>query len=369
MSDVEVLEPTAGVEETQPTADVPATPEAVAPTAGGDEPSPATSAAEASTRARDPKTGRFTKADGSPVSDAEQAAMEAAVASSPQTPTTETAKPPEAPAPVTAPFVVRGDGQKFTFPDAALNEAGDLTIKATQVPNLRMLIAEGLSHRGSWRQKEQGYQQQIEQAGAVEKARADRAEMVAAKLIDAIGSADWMTAAVADPREAQYLIRELALEFNQAKLTAPRPEPEAKQADVPVEQIVANCQTTLSEYIDELLENPQAKAVYNTPELRTALKSRIQRRWRAYFNEDGNDILLHENAVDADVMEELNERLAAKKAADDQARKLADAAAKNAARTAAPAVPSTVPAKGSPTPGEVKQPKTKAQWARDHGFA
>lgn len=370
MSDVEVLEPTAGVEETQPTADVPATPEAGAPTAGGDEPSPAASDTEASTRARDPKTGRFAKADGSPVSDAEQAALEAASPASPQTPVTETAKPPETPAPVTAPFVVRGDGQRFTFPDAALNETGDLTIKATQVPNLRMLIAEGLSHRGSWRQKEQGYQQQIEQAGAVETARADRAEMVAAKLIDAIGNADWMTAAVADPREAQYLIRELALEFNQAKLTAPRTEPRAEQAEPEPQEIEQAARQTLNEYIiEELLESPQAKAVYTTPEQRQAVAKRFQRRLAAYFKVDGTEILLHENAVDADFMEELNDRIAQKKAADAQASKLADAAAKNAARNTSPAVPSTVPAKGSPTPGEVKTPKTKAQWAREHGFA
>lgn len=369
MSDVEVLEPTAGVEETQPTADVPATPEAVAPPPAGEEPVSEASATEASTRARDPKTGRFTKADGSPVSDAEQAALEATALASPQTPTPDAAKPPETPAPVTAPFVVRGDGQKFTFPDAALNEAGDLTIKATQVPNLRMLIAEGLAHRGSWRQKEQGYQQQIEQAGAVEKARADRAEMVAAKLIDAIGNVDWMTAAVADPREAQYLIRELALEFNQAKLAAPKVEERAEAADVPPEQIEQAARTTLNEYIEELLESPQAKAVYTTPEQRQAVTKRFQRRLAAYFKADGNDILLHENSVDADFMEELNERVAHKKAADEQARKLAEAAAKNAARNATSPVPSTVPAKGSPTPGEVRTPKTKAQWAREHGFA
>lgn len=364
MSDVEVLEPTAGTEEVQPAAEVPANADATsAPGGAGDEPAGTGTEPTASTRVRDEK-GRFAKQE------QEEAIADAAARGEPPTPVVPAV--PETPAPTKPtgdPFTFRAEGQRIPLPGALLSPDGALTVPPDQVPVVRQLLAEGVQYRTSWRQREQEYRRQIEQAGAVEKARADRAEMVAAKLIDAIGNVDWMTAAVADPREAQYLIRELALEFNQAKLAAPRVEEKQQASEVPPEQVEQAARTTLNEYIEELLESPQAKAVYTTPEQRQAVTKRFQRRLAAYFKADGNDILLHENSVDADFMEELNERVAHKKAADEQARKLAEAAAKNAARNATSPVPSTVPAKGSPTPGEVRTPKTKAQWAREHGFA
>src|SRR3990167_8805352 len=147
MPETEVLEPTAGVEETQPTAEAPAAPEGEAPSAPVAETATTEPAAPTTARPRGPD-GRFIKADGTQASEAEHAAMEAAPPASPPPAST----PPQ-PAPTPGePFVFRADGQKIPVPGAAVSTDGTLTIPADQVPAIRQLLAEGVSHRGSWRQ-------------------------------------------------------------------------------------------------------------------------------------------------------------------------------------------------------------------------
>lgn len=364
MSVAEATEPTAVTDEVTTTAEVPEAPDTPASPAPVAETAPADPSGESS-RPRDPKTGRFIKADGSLASDAEQAAIEASIAS-PEAPAP--ASPPPAPATAGTPFVVRGDGQRFQFPDATLTEAGDLMVKASQVPNLRMLISEGLAHKGSWRQKEQEYKQQIEQAGATERAQAEKYNKAAVRLWNALSNPEFLAAASRDPREIEYLRREVELELRQADMEAPRPAMQEPQGSEPDPQALQeSARATLKGYVEELLERPQAKTVYDTPEKRQALEKRLQRRLAAYFTElEDGSVALHENAVDADFEEELNDRLAARQEAE-KARKAAEF---NAKRNAPPPnVPPVVSTKAPPPPAPASTKyESRDDWRRKNGI-
>lgn len=367
MSVAEVMEPTAGAEEATTPAEVPATPDAPESPAPVAETAPADPTGESS-RPRDPKTGRFIKADGTLASDAEQATMEAESPASPQPPT------PAPPAPTGDPFVFRASGEKITLPDATLNPDGDLVVKAGQVPFLRQLLAEGVEHRRTFRTREQEWNQKVEQAKATETARADKYNRAAVMLFEAVSSQDWLTAAAADPREVQYLIRELGLELQKADLTIPKTEvpKDAGPTEPDPVAIEHDARATLKGYIEELLERPQAKAVYDTPKKRQALERRLQRRLAAYFTqlEDGS-IALHENRVDEDFDDELNERLAIKQEADRRAEEARKAAEFNARRAAPPApVPPVVSTKAPPAPPpQPTKYESREEWRRKNGLS
>src|SRR3990167_6575346 len=267
MTETEVLEPTSGVEETPTATETPAAPEGVAPSAPVVETAITEPAASLSTRPRGPD-GRFIKADGTQASEAEHAAMEAAP---PTSPPPAALTPPPAPTPG-EPFVFRGDGQKIPVPGASLSSDGTLTIPADQVPAIRQLLAEGVSHRGSWRQREQEYKNQIESASATEKARADKYNKASVLLWDRVTNPDWLASASADPREIEYLRRELDLELKTADLRAPKAPDQPKQDPaVQQQQLEQSARTALDEEVELLLDGPQARALYTSPEDRKSL--------------------------------------------------------------------------------------------------
>lgn len=328
---VEALEPTAGVEETQPTAEAPAAPEPSAPSAPADEAATTEPAAAVSTRQRGPD-GRFIKADGTQASEAEHAAIVAADPASPPSPV-----PP--PAPVTQPFVVRGDGQRHTLP-GTINEKGELTIPAEHVPGYKQLLAEGLAHRGSWRQKEQDYQRQIEEAGAVKGAEAEKWFGILSKLYVKLTDPDTLRTLAADPREVDYLKRELELEHQMAEIGAPKLR-EAPPQDPAVEQqqLRVAATDTLREYVEELLESPQARSVYTTPEDREKAIKRYERRLAAYFVEQDGQGLLLDTLI---VKEDFDEELALRQAQIAQAKERQKAEEFNAKRNVPPVAPPPV---------------------------
>lgn len=365
-STLEAPEPTAGVEETPLTAEAPAAPEGASPPAAGDEPDPAGKAPSQSTRPRDAH-GRFIKADGTVASDAEQAQMEQSIAP-PVAPAP--TSPPVAAVPAGAPFVVRGDGQRLTMPGSTLTPQGDLLVQAEHIPTYRQLIAEGLAHRGSWRQRETEYKQQIEHAGAAAEARVAKYNDASVYLFDLISDRSKLAALVESPERIEMVRERLALMLERHDLNIP------KTAATPAEQqpsanndavMEQAARATLDGYLEELLESPQAKAVYDTPEKRQALGKRFQRRLNAYFQEHDGGIALHENSVDEDFKEELQERLEARKLA----LQTAKAAEFNATRRPnPPAAPPVVSTKGSGSTGNTSERvfKSKEEYRRAMGL-
>jgi hypothetical protein len=363
MLETEVLEPTLGVEETSITTETPAAPEGVAPSAPGDEPAITESAASLSTRQRGPD-GRFIKADGTQASEAEHAAIEAAAPASPPL----AATPPQ---PASAPgeaFVFRADGQKIPVPGAALSSDGTLTIPADQVPAIRQLLAEGISHRGSWRQREQEYKQQIESASATERARSDKYNRASVLLWERVTDPNWLAAAVADPREVEYLRRELDLELKTADLKAPAPRatPRSDPAEQQ-QQLEQSARSVLDEEVELLLDGPHARALYTSAEDRKALLARYQRRLNAYFTEHEGEIVLDRQVLREDFEEELKLRQGAAKTASANAKAKEFNDRRNAPAVAAPPVVSPKgPGSSGGTAGRVF--KTREEYNKAMGL-
>lgn len=351
--EIEALEPTTVVDETTPTSETPAAPESAAPSAPADEAAITEPAAATSARSRGPD-GRFIKADGTQASEAEHAALVAATPASP--PVVPVAQPPQPVVATPEPFVFRADGQRIPIPGSSVSSEGALTIPADQVPAIRQLLAEGVSHRGSWRQKEAEYQRQVTESSAVERARGDKYNKAAVTMLETIESPEWQNEFTTDPQRALfYLKRELGIMLKESDLDAPRAK-EAPKVDEAVQQqqLETAARETLTEYLEELLDTPQAKAIYATPAERQAALTRYTRRMAAYYVEKDGQLQLHENAVDDDFNEDLKTRQAVKQAASDAQKAHAFNAKRNVPPVTAPPVVST---KGPSASGSGSRPK------------
>src|SRR3990167_4620932 len=316
MTETEVLEPTSGVEETPTATETPAAPEGVAPSAPVVETAITEPAASLSTRPRGPD-GRFIKADGTQASEAEHAAMEAAPPTSPPPAAT---PPPPAPTPG-EPFVFRADGQKIQVPGAAVSTDGTLTIPADQVPTIRQLLAEGVSHRGSWRKEKAESDRQLAEAHAAVDAVKEKYSEVGTLMYRILFDDPAALQALIDSPDRRELLQDrLALMWERSDLKAPKatkaPDADAGQQNQQLEQAARQ---TLAEYVDELLETPQARAIYATEKDREEVKARYVRRLAAYFVDQDGELALHENAVDADFQDELKLRQAGRQAGADAA--------------------------------------------------
>lgn len=355
-NEVEVLESEPVVEETVQPVEASETPETAAPTAPVEG---TTDDATVSARTRDEK-GRFApKTDGSPATDPASAAVPA-----PATPPASVVSSP--PVPAGEPFVFRADGQKIPIPGSTVDSEGHLRIPSGQVPAVRQLLAEGMAHRGSWRQREADYKQQIEQASAVEKARADKYNHAAVFLFDKVNDPNWLQALVNDPeRELALLKRELGLELKTREIATPQPV--AVQApQVPDEQQVEQAaRSVLEEEVEMLLESPLARSVYTAEERETVMK-RYQRRIGAYFVEHEGGPALDRHALKEDFEDELNQR----KQVREQLTATAKAKEFNDKRNQPPAnVPPVVSTKGPG--GNATAPKkydTREAWRKSMGM-
>lgn len=344
----EVLEPPTDVS----TETTDATPEAPAPDTTA--PEPAAAPTEQAARTRDPATGRFIKADGTLEPEAAAPTGGAPPASPPTAPQT-----PVVPV-ASDPWTFRAGGQRIPITGATVSPEGNLTIPADQIPNVRQLLGEGMAYRTTFRQREQEHQRAIKEAETRGSASAQKYNRASVRL--------WEVAEqlLGDrPQELELLRREIALELKSADLEIPKaPTQEAGEPDP--QQLIGAASQMLSEYVEELLERPQAKAVYDTPDKRQALTKRLQRRLGAYFVQHEGQYALHENVVDADFEEELQEKLAAKKTADD-ARKAAEFNAKRNQPSAA--IPPVVSSKGpAATAVQPSTFKDRDEWRRKHGM-
>lgn len=365
----EAPEPTAAVEETEQTAEAPAAPEASSspPSPADAESAAAGKDASAPTRPRDPATGRFVKADGSLASDAEQAAMEAATPPASPPPA---ATPPAPPAPAGEPITFRAAGQRYPIPGSAIDANGNWTIPAEQTAQIRQLLAEGVEYRTNWRKKEQDWKTQVESAGATERARAEKYNRAAVLMFERMANQEWLAAAANDPREVEYLRRELELELKSADLKAPRPAVMPAQQQDPAQQSAAleqAARATLEDEIELLLETPNARALYTSPDDRKALLARYQRRLNAYFTEHEGEIVLDRQILREDFEEEVTARQQMQKAAEDARKAVEFNARRNAPPPAAPPVVST---KAPPAVATtVNVPRDREDWRRRNGIS
>jgi hypothetical protein len=292
MSELEVQEPPAVVEETAlPAAEVPGAPETVSAGAEPDSTEP-----PVSDRPRDTQ-GRFMKRDGSPVAPDEQARLEAAATPVPATPTTPPAPAPPV-VPAGEPFVFRAEGQKIPIPGASLSDQG-LHVPIDQVPAIRQLLAEGMAHRGSWRQKEAEFNRRIEEASTVEKARADRYNAAAVFLFDKVNDPTWLQQLVNDPeRELGLLRRELGLELKTREMQAPKAQtPAAPQPqEVDEAQLTQAFSAALLDEVDELLEDPRYKGLFSPEDIKE-LKDDYTARMAAYAHVDNGQYFVDRETV------------------------------------------------------------------------
>lgn len=78
-------------------------------------------------------------------------------------PPSEPGQPPAATAPAApTPFTFRGDERDYELTGATVGPDGSLTVPAESVEALRGLLGEGIAHRGSWRAREEQYQQALQ---------------------------------------------------------------------------------------------------------------------------------------------------------------------------------------------------------------
>lgn len=324
-------------------------PDAAPPAPPSDEPAPAGQDA-GSDRPRDER-GRFTaKQDTAPAApDGGQPSVPAA-------------EPSPAVAAIPEPFVLRADGQRIPIPDAALTADGDLVIKASQVPQIRQLLAEGVTHRGSWRRREAEYQEQVRAASVAADVKAKKYNEAAVYLYDLLSDPAKLAALTESPERIELVKERLALMLERHDLQMPvAPRQEQERQGLDPQAVESAARATLDGYIEELLERREAKAVYDTPEKRQALAARLQRRIAAYFVEEQGQILLHENAVDADFEEELQERWSAHQAAEQKRKADAFNAKRNAPVTAPPVVGTKAP---PPTAAPNATPTSREEWRK-----
>lgn len=333
----EAVESPTAVAETDLPPETPGSPELSSTEAAAVEAAPP--ASDAPVRTRDPATGRFIKADGSQVSDAEQATLEAK-----EPPAAVVASPPPVTETTTAkadPFIFRGDGQRYPIPGATVSADGTLTIPADQVPNVRQLLAEGVAHRGSWREQQQQAKAATETATATEKARAEKYNAAAVLLWDHLTNPEWLAAAVQSPERLEILRERLEVALQRSDLSVPKgAAPAATDVATDDPRLEQSARAALEEEVELLLEGPAARGFY-TPEQRTALLKQYQRRLNAYFVEHEGQVVLDRHVLAEDFADELAQRQALRGVGD------ADRKAKefNARRNQppAPAVPVVSP--------------------------
>lgn len=370
MSDVdESVRSTAGEEPTQ-AGGAPEAPESgVVDTSPGEE--PGTPTAESSAQPRDDH-GRFasgktatedpasaTPADGDPTAPRPPGEP-------PAQPTTAVVPTPEtAPA---RPFAFRARGQQHAIDGATYDTDGSLKVPPSQVPLVKQLLSEGVEHRQTWRQREQEFQQRVQEASQRGTAEATQWRSMFEHVYGMLQNPEQL-AQLAVEYDARFpLLKErLDLMYERLGAAVPKMEPQ-READPAAQQAELHhaAATAFEEELSDFLELPEYQQVFTGPE-RQALEQRMGARWTSYFTTHEGETVLDRHALKAELDYEANLRTRAKQESDRKAAELARASAANATRGQRPQVPSVVPAKGSPPPAESGK-KDKTAWGREFGF-
>lgn len=127
-----------------------------------DETSPQTPEASAPATAPDPDQPPAAPAD-QPDPSRTRPTPEAPASTPPASPTPPAAPEGSKPTPEAPVWTVRGDRQDVPLTGTAVLDDGSVVVSPEAVPHLHQLIAEGIAHRGSWRQQAQQYQGRIKQ--------------------------------------------------------------------------------------------------------------------------------------------------------------------------------------------------------------
>lgn len=353
---------------TDVTAEVTASPsvesEAPDPSTAPDVPADAESAPGADSGSAQPRAdnGRF--APKGPSTESADAAPPA-VASPPGSPGTTPAAPVAPPAIADRPFTVRATGQVHPIDGAVLQGDGSLKVAPDQVGLVKQLLSEGLHHRATHRQREQEFTSRVEEATKRGTADATRWKSLFEHTYQLLSNPEALVALANGYDERFPILKDrLDVLFDRASLQMPREAPKAAEDPQASERAVQEAASAaFHEELDDFLEEPGYASVFTGEEL-TALRERMEHRWTSYFTQHEGETVLDRHALKA----ELDYEAKLRTRASSNATALAKAAAANATRSAPPAVPSVVPARGSPTPSDTATKPDRATWAREHGL-
>ena len=280
---------------------------------------------------------------------------------------------PSAEAPPAQPseFTYRADGADYVVEGSRVYPDGSVWLPAPVIEDLKAIVAEGIAHRGSWREREAEYQRQVEavQQDAVQQIAAARQESERAKVtLDALDQlrrqgpekvAEWL----------DNLDRNWDLLMARAENQLLRNQYEQAQASTAgyaveqqAQQMVPQLETTLRQSLSALVARPEYRGL-DADQMFTRL---VQRDLDRIFFEADEQTARHLNVpvgyplVNYDVIEE------AVRADADLLRQVSRATERN--RPATPPPP-TVPAAGTATPsGEQSGPKFKTREEMERYF-
>lgn len=219
-------------------------------------------------------------ADGSPARDergrfAQKAVVDAAATedlpSGKAPPVAPAATPPSEPAPGAlrdpsgTPYpawTFKADRQELSIPGSALGDEGAFIPRAA-LPEVQALIAEGMAHRGSWRQRERDYQSQIERLQSSRDPEVERARAFNQGIMDLFAQGPEAVAAWLDDYQVNF--PKFMAEAEAAVLRAQHEQTQAELGEYHAEQEAAEFQPVLEDALDEVFarlkaQHPQADA-------------------------------------------------------------------------------------------------------------
>jgi ribosomal protein S4 len=249
----------------------------------------------------------------------------------------EAPKAPEAPAPVVAePFPIRVNGQRILVPG--------ITVAPEHQDAVRALLVDAYNHRQNFPRMQAEHKQALAQAEAKGKAEAETWFSLMSRTYKILTDPEAVAALAQDPREIQFLKRELQLAFDAAQLRSQSLSP----ASEPAEEVDLEpaARATLAGYVKELFEDNAEASRYFTPEDRQAFERDVQELVEAFFVERDGEIMLNEVKVEAQFKRQLGLLQRAHQARETAARdaeKQKAAAAFNAAQKPVVATPPTPP--------------------------
>lgn len=266
---------------------------------------------------------------------------------------------PEAPAP--APYAFRADGKDWSIDGATVAPDGSLVVPKARLADLQGLLAEGIAHRGSWRQREKDFQQQVADAKAQNTFEVDRGNRLWNLVVEKLQQSPEQVAEWLDGLQEQ--LPGILQQVQQQALDTEREALRASHGDIEVErqaqQLLPQLTSTLQHYTQAVAQrypgvDPQK--VYEK------FYGRLDSIF-AEATEDMPDIGVKQGAYYIR-LDQLEQEFQWAKGLLDAAKAASDTAARNTAAVTPAPVPPTVVGKGTP-PGSESKPipsfKTKEE--------
>lgn len=294
-----------------------------------------------------------------------QAEQDAASAGQPAPAVPAPAVAPEAPAP--APYAFRADGKDWSIDGATVSPDGSLVVPKARLADLQGLLAEGIAHRGSWRQREKDFQQQVADAKAQNAFEVDRGTRLWNLVVEQLQKspdqvAEWLDGLQAELPRILNEVQQQALETEKEALRASHGDIEVERQ---AQQLLPQLTGTLQHYTEQIAQRypgVDPRKVYEK------FYGRLDSVF-AEATEDMPDIGVKQGAYYIR-LDQLEQEFQWAKNLLDAAKAASDTAAKNTAAVTPAPVPPTVVGKGTPPGGEAKKiPSFKTKEEADQWIA